>query len=110
MTFISPRLRDRIDAVAHELSKIADAVRSGLPILASMYDALARAINGSHYGDKRYGGHRFTIDIPAGCEIELSPQLPGDDGPRSITIIIPSPSEQQRDLRSSRANPQTPSE
>jgi hypothetical protein len=100
MTSISPHLRHRIDAAAHELSDIADAVSSSVPILASVYDSFGHAIEGSHYGDKHYGGHRLYIEVPAGCEIEISPRLPGDDGPRTVTIIVPSPSEQQRIAKS----------
>ncbi|HUY92238.1 MAG TPA: hypothetical protein VMV10_26090 [Pirellulales bacterium] len=100
MTSISPRLRDRVDAAARELSDTADAVSSSVPILASVYDSFGHAIRGSHYGDKRYGGHRLHIEVPAGCDLEISPRLPGDDGPRTVTIIVPSPSQQQRIAKS----------
>lgn len=69
MKTISPRLRRRIDAVAAELSGIAETLAPDFPGLAAMYLSLGGAIDGSHYC--LHGMHDLSFAVPHACRASV---------------------------------------
>lgn len=82
-------MRKRIDAVAYELFDIAESLEPSLPTLAAIYLSLGKAIEGSHFRRREFGGHTFFIDMPEHCRLITGPAMNKADEPSHVEIVVP---------------------
>lgn len=87
MSSIPNNARKAIDTIVARLSDVANAVERANPIMASIYRAIGKAIDGSHY--KFQGGFHLQFEFPKGCSLTLlGSDSSSADGPVTLSVTV----------------------